>query len=146
MPLLCLRICWWCFEVHHCCGPLGRCRRRIVGCIIKGLPPIAMDVWWSWSVPCMILSRNSYDIDWALEVNYLLRQQRYSWGALWCLFAWEIVIHQFAEQYTYHNTHWNPVGFQIVLIQTRILIYTRINWDSSFNWICLRVDWNSNFS
>ena len=33
MPLLCLRVYWWGFEVHYCCRPQDRCRRQIVGCI-----------------------------------------------------------------------------------------------------------------
>ena len=31
-----------------------------------------------------------------------------------------------------HSTNRNPIGFKIVLVQTGILIYTRINWNSIF--------------
>ena len=53
MPFLCLRVCWWGLEVHHCCRPQGRCLRRTVDAY-----PLEMDVWWSWSASCMVFSRN----------------------------------------------------------------------------------------
>ena len=57
MPLLCLRVCRWGPEVHHCCRPaFDRCR-QIVGCIWT-FHQMEMGVCWSWSISCMIFSMN----------------------------------------------------------------------------------------
>ena len=45
-----------------------------------------------------------------------------------------------------HIINWNPAEFQIVLLQTRNLISTRINWNCSFNWVFISVNGNSVFS